>query len=206
MISEKPDKSGPGKPHEAGAAPKPSNQKPKRKNPRRQKKDAPPLIVSLMVAVAIMSVIAFVAGALYGFWLWKNSVQSLAVPHLKSGLSPLNILPFGFSAAVQAFPATVLLTFGGGIPLFRRWIARGYIRATAYVAGGIILALLGAAVLTLAHVLIDYLSSEAFWVSLMALALYGPIAGTVVWGVLRRSLIELAAESASQQMPPAPRR
>jgi hypothetical protein len=93
----------------------------------------------------------------------------------------------GLLTALVALPVTFALTLGISLPLFRLWIRRGYTNVAFYVSGGLVTALVGASVLTVAHIFDDFMVDSNFLFAVVLMGVSGPIAGLVVWYVLRRS-------------------
>jgi hypothetical protein len=93
----------------------------------------------------------------------------------------------GVITAMIALPAVLALTLGIGFPLFRYYVRRGYSSVAAYVGGGIVIALVGASLIAIAHSATDFLASSDVAFAFLLLAVCGPVGGVVVWWVLRRS-------------------
>jgi hypothetical protein len=144
--------------------------------------------VALLAAAASTIGIAFVAGCLYPFLLSLWQVSSATAAH--SGHDDwefTTLLEFGFITAMVALPAVFVLTLGVGYPLFRSWIRHEYSNLSVYVGGGIIMSAVAALVISVAHVLAGFLVRSDLIFGLLLIAVSGPIAGAVVWFVLRRS-------------------
>jgi len=102
-------------------------------------------------------------------------------------LSVMVLLDFGLITAMITLPVVLALTYGVAWPLFRLWLRRGYSGIAAYIAGGIVVAMIGAIVIWAAHVLAGFLISSDFWFAMLLTGVAGPVAGFVVWYVLQRS-------------------
>jgi len=149
-----------------------------------------------LVAAATSAIgVAFLGGCLYPYLmrLWFVS----GTPVIRPSYNDINLgvlLEFGVLTAMVALPATLVLTCGVGFPLFRLWIRCGYSNVAAYVGGGIIIAMIGALVAAAAHLVADFLSDGNFMFALLILGVSGPVAGFVVWYVLRPSGHEQAVQ------------
>ena len=95
-------------------------------------------------------------------------------------------IDFGFIIAMMTFPVVVALTCGVAWPVFRHLIRRGYSGATAYVAGGVIVAAIGALLVAVAHISRNFLVDNDFWFAILLIGICGPVAGVVTWWVLQR--------------------
>lgn len=89
---------------------------------------------------------------------------------------------------MTVLPGAIALTGGVGYPLFRLWVRRGYSNIAAYVGGGIIVAMIGALIVAAAHTFAGFLLGKDFVFAMLLIAVSGPVAGFVVWYVLRRSI------------------
>ena len=140
-----------------------------------------------LVAGALSTVcVAFFGGCVYGFLLGlgRNSSTTGAT----SGSASIMIVPeIGLLTALVALPVTFVLTFGISLPLFRLWIRRGYTNVALYVGSGLVTALVGASILLAAHIFDDFMVDSIFLFAVVLMAVSGPIAGLVVWYVLRQS-------------------
>lgn len=99
----------------------------------------------------------------------------------------MTLVEIGLTTAMIALPVVLALTCGVAWPLFRLWMRRGYSGVAAYVAGGIIVAMIGAIIIAAAHVFADFLIGSDFLFAMLLVAVSGPVAGFVVWYVLQRS-------------------
>ena len=100
----------------------------------------------------------------------------------------MTLVEFGFTTAMITLPVVLALTCGVAWPLFRHWIRRGYSGVAVYVAGGIIVATIGALLIAAAHIFCDFLVDNDFRFAMLLIEICGPIAGFVMWRVLRRSI------------------
>jgi hypothetical protein len=135
-----------------------------------------------LVAGALSSVVvAFFGGCVYALVLGLGR-------HSSDGASSIMVVPeIGFLAALVALPVTFALTFAVSLPLFRLWIRRGYTTVAMYVGGGLVPALVGASILTAAHIFDDFMVDSTFLFAVALMGVSGPVAGFVVWYVLQRS-------------------
>jgi hypothetical protein len=156
------------------------------------KPDLKQLGVALLASAASALGVAFLAGCFYPYLIRALSGRSVRLSN--GDASPMLLLDFGFITALIALPAVFALTLGVGFPLFRHWIQRGYSGVAVYVAGGVIVALIGASILIAAHTLGGFLLDSDFLFAMLIIGVCGPLAGFVVWYVLQRS---------SQQQQPA---
>lgn len=141
------------------------------------------LLAAAMTAVSV----AFFAGCFYPYLLHLLLAGSPASTHAaKYEVSATILLNSGFITALVALPATLVLTYGVGFPLFRQWVRRGFSGFVAYVGGGIVVAIIGASIVALAHFYCGFLSGSDFSFAMLILAVCGPVAGFVVWYVLMR--------------------
>jgi hypothetical protein len=138
-----------------------------------------------LVAGALSSiVVAFFGGCVYALVLGLGRHSSAA----GSSDSSIMVVPeIGFLAALVALPVTFALTFAVSLPLFRLWIRRGYTTVAMYVGGGFVPALVGASILTAAHIFDDFMVDSTFLFAVALMGVSGPVAGFVVWYVLQRS-------------------
>jgi hypothetical protein len=146
---------------------------------------------ALLAATASVICIAFIGGCFYPYFpqLWSAHYPSPArATYNDAGLAIL--LEFGLITAMTALPGAIVLTGGVGYPLFRLWVRRGYSSIAAYVGGGIIVAMIGALIVTAAHTFAGFLLGKDFVFAMLLIAASGPVAGFVVWYVLRRSIQE----------------
>jgi hypothetical protein len=111
---------------------------------------------------------------------------------LYNDLNIMVLLSFGLLTAMIALPVVLVLTCGIGLPIFRLWVRRGYSNVALYVAGGIIIAVIGALIVAAAHAVGGFLSGSDLRFAMLLIAVSGPVAGFVVWYVLRRSLVASA--------------
>jgi len=133
--------------------------------------------------------IAFVGGCVYGILMAQGPVHTPFGVHPKTDTYIGGPLLLGFMVAVMTLPATFVLTFGIGFPLFYFWRRLGYSSVAAYVGGGVIIALIGELVIAAAHILAGFLLGGDFLFAMLLIAVSGPVAGFVVWRVLRRSFV-----------------
>jgi hypothetical protein len=144
---------------------------------------------ALLAATASVICIAFIGGCFYPYFpqLWSAHYPSPArATYNDAGLAIL--LEFGLITAMTVLPGAIALTGGVGYPLFRLWVRRGYSNIAAYVGGGIIVAMIGALIVAAAHTFAGFLLGKDFVFAMLLIAVSGPVAGFVVWYVLRRSI------------------
>ncbi len=140
-----------------------------------------------LVAGALSSVVvAFFGGCVYALVLGLG--RHSAAAGSPDGASSIMVVPeIGFLAALVALPVTFALTFAVSLPLFRLWIRRGYTTVAMYVGGGLVPALIGASILTAAHIFDDFMVDSTFLFAVALMGVCGPVAGFVVWYELRRA-------------------
>jgi hypothetical protein len=143
---------------------------------------------ALLAAAISIICITFLLGCCYPYlFVLLDAVQSSSVPKTFNFASLVASIEIGFVIAMMTFPAVVALTWGVGWPVFRYSIRRGYSGVAAYVAGGVIVAGIGAIIVAVAHTLGGFLMDGDFRFAMLLLAVSGPVAGFVVWYVLQRS-------------------
>ena len=148
-----------------------------------------PLGSALLAAVASVVGVAFIGGCLYGLWLGRGPADAPLGVHSNTGPSIADLLPFGGITALIAFPSAAVLSLVVGAPLFRLWLRRGYSGVAAYVAGGLIVAMVGAVIIGAAHLFAGFQIETHFWFIMLLIAVSGLTAGFVVWYVLWRSQV-----------------
>lgn len=148
-----------------------------------------PLGSALLAAVVSVVGVALIGGCLYGLWLGRGSVDTPLGVRSDNGPSIFDLLPFGGITALISFPSASVLSFGVGVPLFRLWLRRGYSGVAAYIAGGLIVAMVGAVIIGAAHLFAGFLIETHFWFVMLLIGISGLTAGFVVWYMLWRSQI-----------------
>jgi hypothetical protein len=147
----------------------------------------PSLGRALMAAGVVAVFLAFIGGCAYGYWLAQGPIHTPFGIRPNSETNLVELLPMGFVTALIALPAILALILGAGLPLFRLWLRRGYSSAAAYIGGGVIVAAIGNLIMASAHVFAAFLLGSDFVFSMLLIGISGPIAGFVIWCVLRRS-------------------
>lgn len=109
----------------------------------------------------------------------------------------MTLVEIGFVTAMITLPVVLALTCGVAWPLFRFWVRQGYSSVAAYVGGGVIVATIGAVIIGAAHTF-GFLIGTDFWFAMLLLAVSGPVAGLVVWYVLRRAERQMGQPGATQ--------
>jgi hypothetical protein len=142
---------------------------------------------ALMAAGVTAVFLAFIGCCAYGYWLAQGPVHAPFGVRSNSGTNLVELLPMGFVTALIALPMVLALTLGAGLPLFRLWLRRGYSSVAAYIGGGIIVAAIGTLIVAAAHVFAGFLLGSDFIFSVLLIGISGPIAGFVIWYVLRHS-------------------
>jgi hypothetical protein len=155
-----------------------------------EKTSEAPLGGALLAAATSVVGLAFIGGCLYGLWMGRGPVHTPFGVRPNSGASIGDLLPVGFITALIASPAAFVLTLGAGFPLFHLWVRRGYSSIAVYVGGGIIVAMIAALIMVVAHTFAGFLLGNDFLFAMLLIAVSGPVAGFVVWCVLRRSIQE----------------
>jgi hypothetical protein len=143
-----------------------------------------------LAAAGVVAIgVAFLGGCFYPFLVELMSPHTASgVRSSFSGVSPMILVDFGLFTAMIALPVTLVLIFGIGLPVFRLWIRRGYSNIAQYIGGGVIVAIIGVALIGVAHVLsVDFLIDSDFRFALLLIGICGPVAGLTVWYVLQRS-------------------
>ncbi len=89
---------------------------------------------------------------------------------------------------MAALPVTVVLGCLVGLPVFRFLVQRGSSNVAEYVGGGLFVAIAGAALVWMAHVLsADFLIDSDFRFAELLIGISGPVGGMTVWSVLQHS-------------------
>jgi hypothetical protein len=148
-----------------------------------------PLGSALLAAVTSVVGLAFIGGCLYGLWLGRGPVGTPLGVGPSVGQNIVDLLTFGGITALIAFPSASVLSLVVGVPLFRLWLRRGYSGIGAYLAGGLIVAMVGAVIIGAAHFFAGFQIETHFWFILLLVAVSGLTAGFVVWYVLWRSQV-----------------
>jgi hypothetical protein len=151
-----------------------------------EKPDQNALGVALLAGGLSSVCVAFLGGCIYPLvlGLGRHSLAGRA----PNGDPSIMIVPeIGVLTALVALPVTFALTLGISLPLFRLWVRRGYTNVAIYVSGGFVTALVGASILTAAHVFDDFMVDSNFLFAVVLMGVSGPVAGFVVWYVLQRS-------------------
>jgi hypothetical protein len=133
--------------------------------------------------------VAFLGGCFYPFLVeWMSPHAASGVHSSHSGISPMILVDFGLLTAMIALPVTLVLAFVIGLPVFRLLIRRGHSNVAEYIGGGVIVAIAGAALIGVAHVLsVDFLVDSDFRFAILLMGICGPVVGLTVWYVLQRS-------------------
>jgi hypothetical protein len=144
--------------------------------------------IALLAAAVVTLGIAFIGGCFYPFldrfWILPSVATPRPAHHdIDAGVS----FELGILTAMIALPVIAVLAFGVGFPLFRHWVHRGYSNVVVYIGGGIIVAGIGAGLISVAHLLADVLARDDFVFAMLLLSISGPISGLVVWSVLKRA-------------------
>jgi len=151
---------------------------------------------ALLAAATSAICIAFLVGGFYPYFsLLLHGDRSIAGSN--NDASVMTLVEIGFITAMIALPVVFALTCGVAWPLFRFWVRRGYSSLAAYVGGGVIVATIGAVIIGAAHTF-GFLIGTDFWFAMLLLAVSGPVAGLVVWYVLRRAEREIRQPGATQ--------
>jgi hypothetical protein len=130
--------------------------------------------------------VAFLGGCFYpAIMEWMSPYPASWVHTSDSGISTTVLLEIGLVTAMFALPVTLALGIIG-VPVFRLLVKRGYSNVAAYVGGGLIVAIAGAALIGAAHFLLaDFLVDSDFWFAVLLIGISGPVAGITVWYVLQ---------------------
>ena len=142
-----------------------------------------------LVAAGVSAIgISFLGGCFYPYLegSWFSHGDAVTQPKYND-LNVMILLYFGFITAMIALPAALVLTYCVARPVFRLWISRGYSSVIQYIGGGIVVAAIGELIIAVAHALAGFLAYSDFVFATLLMAISGPVAGFVVWHVLRRS-------------------
>lgn len=136
-----------------------------------------------LVAGAVSAIgVSFIGGCFYPYVMMKWLSQNVAkAPPTYDDLTISTTLEFGIIIAAIALPVIIVLTVGLALPLFRLWIRRGYASVAAFAAGGVIIATVGASIISVLHFAADFLVTNDYLFALVLIGTAGPVAGIVIW-------------------------
>jgi Zn-dependent protease with chaperone function len=157
-------------------------------NPMRNHLEGRRLGTALLAAAISALCVAFFIGCFYPYIsLLLHDGGSFLISRKYNDISLMNSVELGFITAMFTLPFILALTLGIAWPLFRYWIRRGFVGLAVYIGGGIVIAMIGALVITAMHFFCDFLVSTDFEFAMLLIGICGPVAGFVVWWVLQRS-------------------
>jgi len=163
---------------------------PSQMNPMRNHLEGRRLGTALLAAAISALCVAFFIGCFYPYIsLLLHDGRSFLISGKYNDISLMASVELGFITAMVTLPFILALTFGIAWPLFRYWIRRGFLGLAVYIGGGIVIAMIGALVITAMHFFRNFLVSNDFEFALLLISICGPVSGFVVWYVLRRSQV-----------------